>query len=153
MQASQRTNRITDDNTAVIKNLLEFRRCLRTLVKCQQGFATEVDRIEWTKNRVIAAAWSSQLVRRRYLQHFYSPGRLTTVQRHNGAQGGQIAELDRGVHGEALLQIVGQRLRLRRIARQGKDQGRTVLHLPIMRKLQRGRRPLPGNRWIREKCF
>ena len=107
LQACQSAHGIIYDDAGVTDNFMELRGGFRTPTCGHLGLSAHVYRIQRTKKSIIGALWRSQLVRNSNLQQIDCRCRIMVVQRKEGSQRWQIAELHRRILGILLLQAVG----------------------------------------------
>ena len=131
----KRTDGLVQDEAAMVEDLLELGGSLATLTRSQIGFATDKD---W-KHRVpneITGSGHPKLIRCGGLQIFNGVRSISFVERQLSADARQIIELHDGVFRKPLVQIVGQRFRLRVIPGVRKRERSIVLHIAAGRELQ-----------------
>ena len=102
----------------MIENFLEFRRGFLALAGGKIRETTHINRIQGPVGPLQSTMWQAKFVGRGLLEQLDRRGRLTLVERNQGAQHWQIIESHGSVFREPLFQIVRDNLHLTCLARE-----------------------------------
>jgi hypothetical protein len=130
----QCTYRIRADDAATSENFLKLGGRFGILVGGHEGLAANVGRVQAAQIESHVEPIHSRFVVKSGLQSLHTLPGSAAVQRGYGAKNGQVREADEGTLGEALVEIIGQYLGSRGIAREAERKSRGVFDVAAVRQ-------------------